>query len=91
MNMMIEWLAGNCKKHLLEEKWLLADDLRTAQQWKDQLNLAGHASINLHSKTLRSLAVSLVGEVLAARTQLLSEWVVEDIVFLRRLVSAVLG
>ena len=63
---MIEWLAGNCKKHLLEEKWLLADDLRTAQQWKDQLNLAGHASIHLHSKTLRSLAVSLVGEVFAS-------------------------
>ena len=66
MNMMIEWLAGNCKQHLLDEKWLLADDLRTAQQWKDQLNLAGHASIHLHSKTVRSLAVSLVGEVFAS-------------------------
>ena len=67
MNMMIEWLAGNCKQHLLDEKWLIADDLRTSQQWKDQLNLAGHPSINLHSKTLRSLAVALVGEVLASQ------------------------
>ena len=64
MNRLIEWLASTCKQHLLEEKWLLADDLRIAQQWKDRLNLAGHTSIHLHSKTLRSLAISLVGEQL---------------------------
>ena len=67
MTMMIDWLAANCKQNLLAEKWLLADSRRIAQQWKDQLNLAGHSSINLNAKTIRSLAISLTGELLAAK------------------------
>lgn len=67
MNNRIDWLAGNCKRYLLEEKWLLADNLPIAQQWKDKLNLAGHSSVNLHSKTLRSLAITLAGEKLASQ------------------------
>ena len=63
----MKWLASLCNDNLLTEKWLLAEDLRVAQQWKDRLCLAGYSTVNLHSKTLRSLAVSLVGNVLATK------------------------
>ena len=62
---MIPWLAKECEQHLLNEKWLLAEDLRIAQQWKDRLNLAGYSSINLHAKTIRSLTAFLSGSLLA--------------------------
>ncbi|MEZ6134254.1 MAG: PD-(D/E)XK nuclease family protein [Pirellulaceae bacterium] len=65
----MKWLASLCNDSLLTEKWLLVEDLRVAQQWKDRLCLAGYSTINLHSKTLRSLAVSLVGNILAIKKQ----------------------
>lgn len=64
---MIEWLASICQENRLNEKWLLAQDMRSPQQWKDRLALAGHSSINLHSKTVRSSAIALSGEVLASQ------------------------
>ncbi len=41
--------------------------MRVAVQWKDRLNLAGNSTINLHARTVPSLAVSLVGSTLATR------------------------
>lgn len=67
INATVDWLACLCKDNLLAEKWLLSEDLRIAQQWKDRLNLAGFSSINLHSRTFRSLAVSLAGNLLATK------------------------
>ncbi len=67
INATVTWLASLCDDNLLAEKWLLSEDLRIAQQWKDRLNLAGYSTINLHSKTVRSLAVSLVGNLLATK------------------------
>ncbi len=57
---MIQWLADQCNENPLAEKWLLSEDMRIAQQWKDRVNLAGYSTINLHSKTLSSIASSLV-------------------------------
>ena len=67
MNATVKWLASLCNDNLLTEKWLLTEDLRVAQQWKDRLGLAGYSTINLHSKTMRSLAVSLAGHLLATK------------------------
>ena len=64
---MIGWLAKQCGKHLLAEKWLLAPQLRIAGQWKDRLNLAGCNTVNLHPKTLSTIAVSLVSDSLSKR------------------------
>ncbi|MCR9295898.1 MAG: PD-(D/E)XK nuclease family protein [bacterium] len=65
MNATVQWLAGLCQEHLLAEKWLLAEDLRSAQQWKDRLNLAGHSTIHLHAQSVPSLTVTLSGNLLA--------------------------
>ncbi len=62
---MIQWLADQCKQHPLTEKWLLAAQLRIAQQWKDRVNLLGCSTINLHSQTLSTITLSLVSHQLA--------------------------
>ncbi len=65
MDSMIEWLADQCKQNLLTEKWLVAEELRIAQQWKDRVNLRGCSTINLHSKSLATIIVSLASNLLA--------------------------
>ncbi len=67
MNAILNWLASFCKDNLLTEKWLLVDDLRVGQQWKDRLVLSGNSAINLHSKTLRSLSIALASDILVTR------------------------
>lgn len=65
-NTTLAWLQEQCSENQLAEKWLLCESLRTAQTWKDRINLAGTATVNLHSKTLRSIVLSIVGDFLAA-------------------------
>ncbi len=65
MDSMIHWLEEHCRAAPLTEKWLLAEDMRIAQQWKDRLNLAGCATMNLHSRTLANLTASLASFPLA--------------------------
>lgn len=65
-NTTLTWLQQQCSANLIAEKWLLCESLRTAQTWKDRINLAGTATVNLHSKTLRSIVLSIVGDFLAA-------------------------
>lgn len=65
-NTTLTWLQQQCSENLLTEKWLLCESLRTAQTWKDRINLAGTATVNLHSKTLRSIVLSILGDFLAA-------------------------
>ncbi len=67
MESIIPWLASQCDASLLAEKWLVADELRIAQQWKDRVNLSGSTTINLHSKTLATIVLSLVSSDLAAK------------------------
>jgi ATP-dependent helicase/nuclease subunit B len=62
---MIQWLVDQCQQHPLTEKWLLAEQLRIAQQWKDRVNLRGCSTINLHSQTLPTITLSLVSRQLA--------------------------
>ena len=64
-NATLNWLREQCAQNLLAEKWLLCDSLRSGQTWKDRINLAGTATVNLHSKTLRSIVMSLVSQHMA--------------------------
>ena len=65
MNSIIGWLADICQQFRLNEKWLIAQDLRTPQQWKDRVALSRGSAIHLHSKTIRSIALSLSSDELA--------------------------
>lgn len=65
MQTTIQWLADRCGENLLGEKWLVAEDLRIAVQWKDRINLTGQATVNLHAKTLSTIAIGLVADQLA--------------------------
>lgn len=47
------------KNRLIEPKWLLCPNLRIGNQWKEQVNLSGVDSINLHSRTIKSIAIEL--------------------------------
>lgn len=48
-----------CQEQLLHPKWLICPNRRVGNQWKDQINLGGVNSVNLHSHTLNSLAIEL--------------------------------
>jgi len=59
--------AQTCQKHLIESKWLLCPSLRVGNQWKEQINLGGVNSVNLHCYTTQSLATDLAASELAKR------------------------
>ncbi|MEM7559674.1 MAG: hypothetical protein AAF394_11175, partial [Planctomycetota bacterium] len=63
----LHWLGKQCQDVLLDEKWLIAAELRISQLWKERLLQAGYASVNLHNASLRSTAISLATSQLAAR------------------------
>ncbi len=67
MNCLIQKLTAVCRKHLLDEKWLLAPSLRAGHQWLDQVALGGQAAVNVRVKTLRSLALELAAPAMADR------------------------
>ena len=52
--------SETCQQNLLTPKWLLAPSRRVGIQWKDQLNLAGIHTVNLHSETIKSLVIKIV-------------------------------
>ena len=57
--------ANICQQNLLTPKWLLTPSRRVGIQWKDQLNLGGVNTVNLHVETIKSLVVKLVSAKLA--------------------------
>ena len=60
-------LIDTCQTHLLEHRWLLAPDRRVANQWKDQINLSGINTVNLHAEALQSAVIGLVTADIAVR------------------------
>ena len=58
----LDWLAEVCQGNLIDEKWLLVEDFRIGHSIKDQLNLAGVPTLNLHAKTLHSIAKQILGD-----------------------------
>lgn len=69
-NPTIAWLADHCRRTAIDEKWLLVEHLRVAQQWKDRLTRSGAWHINLHAKTMRLIVNELAATWLAAATHL---------------------
>ncbi len=69
MNPTLKWLALCIESTVLDEKWLLASEMRIGQLWKDRLALSGISHVNLHAKTLRHVAVSVTTQLLASRRQ----------------------
>ena len=57
--------ADTCRHNLLAPKWLLAPSRRIGIQWKDQLNLNEVNTVNVHTKTLKSLVLQFVSATLA--------------------------
>lgn len=66
-NRLIESLAEICRQRLLAEKWLLVPSMRVGHQWLQCVARTGQPAVNVRTKTLRSLAIDLVGPLLAQR------------------------
>jgi hypothetical protein len=66
-SILIEGLSVVCRERLLDEKWLLAPSLRTGHQWMESLSRAGQAAVNVHIKTLKSMALDLAAPQLSAK------------------------
>lgn len=64
---LVESLAEVCRQYLLQEKWLLAPSRRVSYQWLDAVSRAGQTVVNVHVKTLRSLAVDLASPEMTAK------------------------
>lgn len=56
-----------CRDHLLTEKWLVAPSLRVGHQWLEAVVLGGQPVVNVHVKTIKSLAIDLAAPAMAAR------------------------
>ena len=58
-------VADACEKDILSPKWLLAPNRRIANQWKNQINLNGVATVNVHAQTIASLTFAVLsGQIL---------------------------
>lgn len=64
MNRLLTTLADVCHNKLLAEKWLIAPSRRVGHQWLDGTALAGTPAVNVHVKTLRSLAIDLASPLM---------------------------
>ena len=66
MNRLTESITAVCSEQLLEEKWLIVPSLRVGYQWLDQVARHGQPVMNVHVKTLVSMALDLAAPVMAA-------------------------
>jgi len=67
MNALAENLVTFCGDQPLREKWLIAPSRRIGHQWLGCLALGGESAVNVHIKTLRSMAVDLASSVMVER------------------------
>lgn len=72
MNVLTKSLADVCRSELLAEKWLLSPSLRVGNQWLETVARSGQACLNVHVKTLLSLAVDLAAPLMAERAAALA-------------------
>jgi ATP-dependent helicase/nuclease subunit B len=69
MNVFTMGLATVCRKHFLDEKWLVAPSLRIGHQWLDAVARSGQPWCNVRVKTLKVLALDLSAPAMAAKGQ----------------------
>lgn len=67
MNRLTQSLADVCRQHLLAEKWLVAPSLRVGHQWLETVARGGQPAVNVHIKTVKSLAIDLAAPEMASR------------------------
>lgn len=67
MNRLLEEIAQVCRHHLLDEKWLLAPSLRVGHQWLTSMARRGIPTVNVHIKTLRTVALDLAAPEMATK------------------------
>lgn len=60
-------LRDLCRRHLFEEKWLLAPSMRVGFQWLDAVTRSGQPVLNARVRTLRQLAIELATPELERR------------------------
>ena len=75
----LRWTADWCRNKLLDEKWLLGPSLRVVNQWKDRIAFSGTKTVNLHSKTIRSIVLELVTDQLDERGLRFASSVLTDV------------
>lgn len=66
MNTLQSAIADACRERPLAEKWLIAPSLRVGQQWVTAVARAGTSVLNLHCRTVRSMAMHLASPHLLA-------------------------
>lgn len=66
LNCLLEQIALFCSAHLLDEKILISPSLAVGSQLVESLARNGQPWVNLRVETIRTLAIELVGEDLAA-------------------------
>jgi len=59
MNHFLEAISKVCEANKFDDKWLVAPDKRTGNQWLETIARNGHPTINLHVKTLKSMALDI--------------------------------
>ncbi len=64
---LVEGLASVCREQLLEEKWLLAPSLRVGHQWLEAVTRSGQSIVNVHVKSLKTMALDLAAPDLLAK------------------------
>jgi ATP-dependent helicase/nuclease subunit B len=60
----LNWLKQQLQQFVLNEKWLVCHKASIGQIWKDRANLSGTPSVNLHCKTISSIATSIAADSL---------------------------
>lgn len=74
MNRLTNQLSIYLRENLLEEKWLVAPTLRVGNQWLEAAVRDGIPAANLHTKTVKSMALGLAAVDMArAEASLLSD------------------
>ena len=76
MNTLTTHLKEQCHRNILEEKWLLAPNLRVGYQWLETIVRNGTPVLNVHVKTLTSLALHLAASEMDRRElRFASPWI----------------
>ena len=66
MNDELGWIAECCARWQLDEKWLLAVNLRVANQWSESIARSGQPLLNVHPQTMNAMILRMVSDRLAS-------------------------
>ncbi len=67
MNRLTCAITKTCLSSRIDEKWLLAPNLRVGHQWIETVVRSGHSVVNVRIKTLKAMALELAGPEMAVQ------------------------